>query len=99
VAFSPDGRQIYGVEVTAQHADLKAMDVASGALRRIGDVGTDHAPSISFNPGYRFTLTPDGKHLTYSTGRFSESLFLMQQFSLRTSGWARLREMLHLRQP
>jgi Tol biopolymer transport system component len=99
VAFSPDGKQIYGVEVTAQHAELEAMDVATGALRRIGDVGTDHAPSISFNPGYRFTLTPDGRHLTYSTGRFSESLFLMQQFSLRTTGWARLREILHLRQP
>ncbi|HET9783757.1 MAG TPA: protein kinase [Terriglobales bacterium] len=99
VAFSADSKQLYGIAADDQHVYLEAMDVATGALRRIGDAGIEYAPNSSFQPGYRFTLTPDGKHLSYATGRFSESLYLMQNFSLQTTGWAWLREMLHIPQP
>jgi Tol biopolymer transport system component len=99
VCFSSDGKLIYGVESSPLHNYLEAMDVATGAVRRIGDIGMEYAPNVSLQPGIRFTLAPDGKHLTYSTGRFTESLYMMQNFSLRTTGWARLRAMLHLPQP
>ncbi|MGN6591819.1 MAG: hypothetical protein ACTHJX_02875, partial [Terriglobales bacterium] len=99
VAFSPDGKLLYGLEVSPQHVYLEAMEATGGPLRRVGELGSEYAPNSSFNPGYRFTLTPDGKHLSYSTGRFSESLYLMQHFSLQTTGWARVREMLHIPQP
>src|SRR6185437_10860042 len=62
-AFSSDSKTLYGIVSEPHHNYLVQMDVATGAQRRIGDMGPGFNPHADSNPNMRFTLTPDGKSL------------------------------------
>jgi len=80
LAFSADSKLLYGMNSTPDHNYLFALDWATGAQHRIGDVGTNFTPAVSSTPSLRFTLTPDGKSLTFSTAHMKHSLWLLRNF-------------------
>lgn len=96
VAFSSDGKLLYGIQSLPHHNYLFAVDLASGTERRIADLGEDFTPQTGSQPTLRFTLTPDGKSLTYNTARPVRSLVRMQDFAPAPTGIARLRALLHV---
>ncbi|MGH9393578.1 MAG: hypothetical protein ACRD1E_05360, partial [Terriglobales bacterium] len=96
VAFSADSKLLYGISSPPHHNYLFELDLATGRQRRIGDIGEDFTPKSESNPSLRFTLTPDGKSLTYSTARRISSLWMMTNFAPAPRGAAWLRALLHL---
>jgi len=95
-AFSSDSKTLYGIVSEPHHNYLVQMDVATGAQRRIGDMGPGFTPHADSNPTMRFTLTPDGKSLTFPTARRVSSLWMMTNFDPPPRGAAWLRSLLHL---
>ncbi|MGH9417344.1 MAG: protein kinase domain-containing protein [Terriglobales bacterium] len=75
VAFSHDSRTLYGIRNDQGH-ELFALDLASGRQRVIATLGPGAAPAAESQPGIQFTLTPDGKSLTYTTLDSSYNLWL-----------------------
>jgi len=95
-AFSPDSKSLYGIVSVPHHNYLVQVDAATGAQRRMGDIGPDFTPHADSNPTMRFTLAPDGKSLTFPTARRVSSLWMMTNFDPPPRGAAWLRSLLHL---
>ena len=77
--FSADGRTIYGIrQRAADTLELFSMSVAGGTERTIGLFGREHVPATFGGPATRLSLTPDGKSITFSTGRISSNLWLIE---------------------
>ena len=49
-------------------------------MKTIGDVGSDFAPSAYLNNSLRFTLSPDGQSILYSTVSNRNSLWMLEGF-------------------
>ncbi|HEY7854966.1 MAG TPA: hypothetical protein VIC32_00860, partial [Terriglobales bacterium] len=80
VGFSADSKLIYGITSSGEHNYLFSLDWTNGTQHRIGDAGLNFTPVTSSNPSLRFTLTPDGKSLTFSTAHMKRSLWLLRNF-------------------
>ena len=80
VAFSADGRTLYGFRqpAPAGRVELFSTSVTGGPVKVIGSLPFESGPRASTTPGLRLTLAPDGKRLTYSTGRSTSGLWLME---------------------
>jgi len=77
VVWSRDGRTLYQMRRTvSRQYGLFAIDVASGAGRRIRDAG-DLAPYTLLSPGLRLSLSPDGKSIVYAVNRPREEIWLL----------------------
>jgi len=63
------------------HQYLFSLNIASGRMRTIGDVGTEFAPKSFFMPGIRFSLAPDGNSILYPTFSGKESLWILDGFA------------------
>ena len=66
LAFSKDGKMLYGIETGETEADqdratLFSLETATLKQKVIKNLGGDFAPSTKFRPGIRFSLSPDGK--------------------------------------
>ena len=46
----------------------------------IHELGKDLAPASDHGPGIRFSLTPDGKGITYSTNVAKSNLWILEGF-------------------
>jgi Tol biopolymer transport system component len=58
---------------------LVSMDLEGGDERQIGTVPAEHVPVTSaLNASLRLTLTPDGDSVTYSIGKVSQNLWLIE---------------------
>jgi Tol biopolymer transport system component len=79
-AFSKDGKLLYGVRRDGDKELLFSLDVASGAEKVMGDLGTEFHPSLSFNPAMRFSLAPDGKSFAYTVGSNHSNLWMFEGF-------------------
>ena len=77
-AFSADGRTIYGIRGAPDHLQLFSMSVARGAEKTIRSLAPALLPVSALAPALRLTLTPDGKSVTYSTGRVTSNLWLIE---------------------
>ncbi|HXR98572.1 MAG TPA: protein kinase [Terriglobales bacterium] len=75
LAFSRDGRTLYGVEGAA--AELFSVPVAGGPKHVIAKLGAANKPQSLSNPGIRFTMAPDGQTLTYSISTSTSNLWLV----------------------
>ena len=94
-AFSKDGRLLYGILAVSSYSDLRfrsgdrailfSLDLATLQQKVIRDLGPDLIAKSNFGPGIRFTLTPDGKSLTYVTGKSRDDLWMLEGF--RQPGW------------
>ncbi|MGH9482089.1 MAG: protein kinase domain-containing protein, partial [Terriglobales bacterium] len=81
VVFSRDDQTLYGIVSRPHHNYLVAVDVATGAQHQIGDLGPNFTPQTESNPTMRFSLTPDGQSLTFSTAHLVNSLWMMENFA------------------
>ena len=69
LAFSRDGRSLFGIRSAAGELSLIAYDLDTSTMRAIKALDKSLAPVTGLNPGRRYTLTPDGKSLAYSVRR------------------------------
>ena len=58
--WSRDGRTLYGVADIDGSTVLRALDVASGEAKTVGNYGTRLSLTEPINDSLQFTLTPDG---------------------------------------
>ncbi|MGH9472227.1 MAG: protein kinase domain-containing protein [Terriglobales bacterium] len=80
MAFSSDGRTLYGIRPDGAHhgvQQLVSISVAGGPIHVIATLSPEDAPQSLSNPGTHFTLTPDGKSLTYSILKPISNLWLI----------------------
>jgi Tol biopolymer transport system component len=80
LAFSKDGRILYGIRADGEHQCLFSLDIASGRMKTIGDVGSEFVPRSFLFPGVRFSLSPDGKSILYPTSSTKTSLWMLEAF-------------------
>ena len=85
LAFSKDGALLYGIRNEQDKLTLFSIDIANLRVTDIADLDNDLAPSWQYNPSIRFSLTPDGKSITYTTGTRRKSLWMLEGF--RQPGW------------
>jgi 6-phosphogluconolactonase (cycloisomerase 2 family) len=65
LAFSKDGRLLYGIREEDQRITLFSLDLTSGKIKNLHELGIDLIPSSDHNPGIRFSVAPDGKSIAY----------------------------------
>jgi eukaryotic-like serine/threonine-protein kinase len=78
--FSKDGKLLYGIRRDGDKELLFSLDVARGAEKVMGDLGTEFHPALTFNPAMRFSLAPDGKTFVYSVGSTHSNLWMFEGF-------------------
>jgi Tol biopolymer transport system component len=78
-AFSADGQTLYGIrEAAAGRVALFSMSIAGGPEKTVGSLGPEYRPVSPMYPALRLSLTPDGKSVTYSIGKSTSNLWLME---------------------
>jgi eukaryotic-like serine/threonine-protein kinase len=90
LAFSKDGKLLYGILNGETHADqdratLFSLDPVTLKQKVIKELGKDLHPRSQFSPGVRFSLAPDGKSIVYSTSASRVDLWMLQGY--RQPGW------------
>jgi eukaryotic-like serine/threonine-protein kinase len=87
LAFSQDGKTVYAVGKQDGRAFLKAIDVATGAVRNVADYG----PALTISGGLEFhtrlSRSPDGKSLATSAVTRKSDLWLLEGFPLPRPWW------------
>lgn len=79
-AFSQDGKRLYGLKSEDEHEVLFALDVATGAEKKIAEMDSEFHPALTFHPAIRFSMAPDGKSFVYPVGRQMSNLWLFEGF-------------------
>lgn len=81
LAWSKDSKTIYGLAYNAQPPVLKAVDVASGAVRKIAEYNLEFQPSTLVENAYtgsiRLSLAPDGKSLAVGAASNQADLWIL----------------------
>ncbi len=94
LAFSKDGKQLYGIMTGTNASDrdraaLFSLDLATLKQKVIKELGKDLQPSDIVAPGIRFSLAPDGKSFVYATEKRTTSIWNLQGYS-QPNWWNRL---------
>ena len=86
LAFSKDGKLLYGVSRTGQNrATLFSIDPVTLRQKTIKELSENLVPSSFFGPGIRLGLTPDGKSLVYAIDKSTSDLWMLE--GLRKPTW------------
>lgn len=80
LAFSTDGKTLYGIRAEGERQYLFSLTIATGQMKTIGDVGSEFAPRSYMNPGIRFSLSPDGGSILYPTASVKTGLWMLEGF-------------------
>jgi hypothetical protein len=83
LAFSADGQTLYGIRTEGDHRYLFSLSIAAGYMKTIGDVGKEFEPRSDTTPGIRFSLSPDGESILYSTFSTKDTLWMLEGFDRR----------------
>jgi Tol biopolymer transport system component len=83
LAFSKDGKRLYGIQTGENEADrdratLFSLDLATLKQRVVKELSKDLLPARIVSPDIRFSLAPDGKSFVYSTSRHRTDLWMLQ---------------------
>ena len=89
--FSNDGKLLYGIRTEQDKELLFSVDIATGAEKILGDLGSDFRPSSNVSPSIRFSMAPDGKSFVYSVSSFKRNLWMLEGFTPERSFWPRFR--------
>jgi Tol biopolymer transport system component len=87
IAFSRDGRTLYTAGQEAGHLSVKAIDVASGAVREIAQHTGDLRISGGATYESRLVLTPGGGSLSTSAVDSRSDLWLLEGFPQPRPWW------------
>jgi hypothetical protein len=81
LAWSKDSKTIYGLAYNSEPPALKALDVASGAVRTLAEyqIGFVPLPLIesSYTGSIRISLAPDGKSVAVGTATSQADLWIL----------------------
>ena len=81
LAWSKDSKTIYGLAYTSDPPALKAMDVATGAIRTLAEyhIGFQPLPLIenTYTGGIRISMAPDGKSVAVGTATSQADLWIL----------------------
>jgi serine/threonine protein kinase len=80
LAFSKDSKLLYGIREENGKTTLFSINIATLKSTDIHELGKDLAPAASAIPSIRFSLTPDGKSITYATATSKSNLWLLEGF-------------------
>ena len=80
LAFSKDGKQLFGVREEPATATLFSLDLMTGKMKNLRDLGHELAPASDYGPSIRFSLAPDGKSIAYSVKEARSSIWLLEGF-------------------
>ena len=80
LAFSKDGKLLYGIREEHDKTTLFSLDYTTLKVTDIHELGKDLAPSSDYGPAIRFSLTPDGKSITYATAVTKSNLWMLEGF-------------------
>ena len=85
LAFSRDGKLLYGIETGETEAGqdrvtLFSVDPVTLKRKDIKDLGEHLVPTANYSPGIRFSKDPDGKRFVYSTARYRNDLWMLQGY-------------------
>jgi hypothetical protein len=80
VAFSNDGRELYGIHHATANWSLFRIEVATARLTEVRDLAMEHRPATLEGWSGRLAFMQDGNHILYSTGQFDSSLWLLRGF-------------------
>jgi len=78
LAFSKDGKTLYGTLTALGKVELISVDADTGAKKTIRELPPTEAAISNLTPTLRFSLAPDGQSITYATGQFHSTLWLFQ---------------------
>ena len=85
LAFSTDGKRLYGIEKSAGRPDqdratLFSLDPALLKKTVVKELGSDLQPASNFGVSIRFSFAPDGKSFVYSTEKKRDDLWLLRGY-------------------
>jgi Tol biopolymer transport system component len=82
LAWSRDSKTIYGLTFQAPQPSLSAMDVETGAIRKIADYDLSFQPLLenSYTGSVRLSLSPDGKSVVTATATNQADLWILDGF-------------------
>jgi hypothetical protein len=80
LTFSRDGQTLYGVRSEDDRQLLFSIPAGGGPKKTIGEIPRELAPRMLFNIGMRYSVSPDGKSLLYSTVSTKTSLWMLEGF-------------------
>jgi serine/threonine protein kinase len=75
LAFSKDGRQVYGIRQEHDRTTLFSLDISSLKVTDIRELGRDLVPYRD-----RLSLAPDGKSMIYNTRTLKQNLWILEGF-------------------
>jgi eukaryotic-like serine/threonine-protein kinase len=85
LAFSRDGKRLYGVSSFETHPVLFSFDLQTLKKTVIKELSDEWAPDDDLFPSIRFTLAPDGQSLVYAVSNTRDDLWMLQGF--QPPGW------------
>ena len=94
LAFSKDGKRLYGIGFEGNKAPLIEVDLATLKTKVIKELGEEWQPRDDLLPAIRLSLAPDGKSLVYAVSKTQENIWMLQGY--RRPGWLeRIRDLIN----
>jgi serine/threonine protein kinase len=78
LAFSKDGKRVYGVNLTT--TELFSLEIATLKKTIINKLSQDQLPKDNLYPAIRFSLAPDGKSFVYPISKSQSDLWMLQGY-------------------
>jgi TolB protein len=80
LGWSKDSKTVYGIRIADGKWHLSSLDIAAGAghVRDIKELDASLDPRTHLGPAMRFTVSPDGKSLAYSTAKVESSIWMLR---------------------
>jgi Tol biopolymer transport system component len=80
LAFSKDGKKLYGIKDDEDKAPLIEVDVATLKTKVIKELGEAWEPDEDLFPAIRLSLAPDGKSLVYAVSKTQDNIWMLQGY-------------------
>jgi Tol biopolymer transport system component len=80
LAFSRDGKKLYGIGADESKAALIEVDLATLKMKIIRELGEEWQPHDDLLPAIRLSLAPDGKSFVYAVSKTQENIWMLQGY-------------------
>ena len=80
LAFSKDGKKLYGIGPDEDKAPLIEVDLATLKTKVIKELGVGWEPDDDLLPAIRLSLAPDGKSFVYAVSKTQENIWMLQGY-------------------
>jgi hypothetical protein len=80
LSFSKDGKLLYGIREEHDKVTLFSLNISTMKVTDIRELGSDLAPYTAVGPAIRFSVSPDGKSIAYTTHVSKSNLWILEGF-------------------